>query len=345
MRTASALIAAAAALALSAPAASATLTSAPAPVVVTEGSEAPELTREELIEAAIKASEAYEKKQTPKTEAALREALEAWLADVTERMDELDAERDEAGELPEELADTEAELLEERVLLRKLYKELPLDDVSSHPLPTILTEANVADEEAEVTTAEATAAVLGEGAEDADADAGAEDAGAEAAEVAAEEAAEPVATERATAKTATAKTARATAEPTLRQRVVTLADDTTTSTTTSETTTDTTTTNTTTTSTTTGTSTSTTTSTTSSATTSGTATVLENRTTEATTTRSSTSTSSSTSSTTRTSTPTSTTSTTRNDDLAETGTPMLGLIALGALLVVGGVFLTRRGNE
>ena len=280
--------------------------------MVTEGSEAPELTREELIEAAIKASEAYAKKQTPKTEAALREALEAWLADVTERMDELDAERDEAGELPEELADTEAELLEERVLLRKLYKELPLDDVSSHPLPTILTEANVADEEAEVTTAEA----------------------------AAEEAAEPVATERATAKTTTAKTARATAEPTLRQRVVTLADDTTTSTTTSETTTDTTTTNTSTTSTTT-----TGTSTTTSATTSGTATVLENRTTEATTTRSSTSTSSSTSSTTRTSTPTSTTSTTRNDDLAETGTPMLGLIALGALLVVGGVFLTRRGNE
>ena len=86
MRTASALIAAAAALALSAPAASATLTSAPAPVVVTEGSEAPELTREELIEAAIKASEAYAKKQTPKTEAALREALEAWLADVMERM-------------------------------------------------------------------------------------------------------------------------------------------------------------------------------------------------------------------------------------------------------------------
>ena len=337
MRTASALIAAAAALVLSAPAASATLTSSPAPVVLTEGSEAPELTREELIEAAIKASEAYAKKQTPKTEAALREALEAWLADVTERMDELDAERDEAGELPEELADTEAELLEERVLLRKLYKELPLDDASTHPLPTILTEANVADEEAEVTTAEATAAVLGEGAEDADADAGAEAAGAEAAEVAAEEAAEPVATER-----ATAKTARATAEPTLRQRVVTLADDTTTSeTTTSETTTDTTTTNTTTTSTTTGTPTSTTTS----ATTSGTATVLENRTTEATTTRSSTSSSSSTSSTTRTSTPTSTTSTTRSDDLAETGTPMLGLIALGALLVVGGVFLTRRGNE
>ena len=288
------------------------MTSSPAPVVLTEGSEAPELTREELIEAAIKASEAYAKKQTPKTEAALREALEAWLADVTERMDELDAERDEAGELPEELADAEAELLEERVLLRKLYKELPLDDVSSHPLPTILTEANVADEEAEVTTAEA----------------------------AAEEAAEPVATERATAKTTTAKTARATAEPTLRQRVVTLADDTTTSTTTSETTTDTTTTNTSTTSTTT-----TGTSTTTSATTSGTATVLENRTTEATTTRSSTSTSSSTSSTTRTSTPTSTTSTTRNDDLAETGTPMLGLIALGALLVVGGVFLTRRGNE
>ncbi|GAA0207961.1 LPXTG cell wall anchor domain-containing protein [Corynebacterium riegelii] len=312
MRTASALIAAAAALALSAPAASATLTSSPAPVVLTEGSEAPELTREELIEAAIKASDAYAKKQTPETEAALREALEAWLEDVTERMDELDAERDEAGELPEELADTEAELLEERVLLRKLYKELPLDDASTHPLPTILTEANVADEEAEVTTAEATA----------------------------EEAAEPVATERATAKTATAKTKRATAEPTLRQRVVTLADDTTTSTTTSETTTDTTTTNTSTTSTTT-----TGTSTTSSATTSGTATVLENRTTEATTTRSSTSTSSSTSSTTRTSTPTSTTSTTRNDDLAETGTPMLGLIALGALLVVGGVFLTRRGNE
>ena len=333
MRTASALIAAAAALALSAPAASATLTSAPAPVVVTEGSEAPELTREELIEAAIKASEAYAKKQTPKTEAALREALEAWLADVTERMDELDAERDEAGELPEELADAEAELLEERVLLRKLYKELPLDDVSSHPLPTILTEANVADEEAEVTTAEATAALLGEGAE-AEADEADEAAGADAAEAAAEEAAEPVATER-----ATAKTARATAEPTLRQRVVTLADDTTTSTT-SETTTDTTTTNTSTTSTTT-----TGTSTTSSATTSGTATVLENRTTEATTTRSSTSTSSSTSSTTRTSTPTSTTSTTRNDDLAETGTPMLGLIALGALLVVGGVFLTRRGNE
>lgn len=334
MRTASALIAAAAALALSAPAASATLTSAPAPVVLTEDSEAPELTREELIEAAIKASEAYAKKQTPKTEAALREALEAWLADVTERMDELDAERDEAGELPEELADTEAELLEERVLLRKLYKELPLDDASTHPLPTILTEANVADEEAEVTTAEATAALLGEGAE-AEADEADEAAGADAAEAAAEEAAEPVATER-----AAAKTKRATAEPTLRQRVVTLADDTTTSTTTSETTTDTTTTNTSTTSTTT-----TGTSTTSSATTSGTATVLENRTTEATTTRSSTSTSSSTSSTTRTSTPTSTTSTTRNDDLAETGTPMLGLIALGALLVVGGVFLTRRGNE
>lgn len=332
MRTASALIAAAAALALSAPAASATLTSAPAPVVVTEGSEAPELTRTELIEAAIKASEAYAKKQTPKTEAALREALEAWLADVTERMDELDAERDEAGELPEELADAEAELLEERVLLRKLYKELPLDDASTHPLPTILTEANVADEEAEVTTAEATAALLGEGAEAEEAD---EAAGADAAEAAAEEAKEPVA-----AELATAKTARATAEPTLRQRVVTLADDTTTSTTTSETTTDTTTTNTSTTSTTT-----TGTSTTSSATTSGTATVLENRTTEATTTRSSTSTSSSTSSTTRTSTPTSTTSTTRNDDLAETGTPMLGLIALGALLVVGGVFLTRRGNE
>ena len=73
--------------------------------------------------------------------------------------------------------------------------------------------------------------------------------------------------------------------------------------------------------------------------------MLENRTTEATTTRSSTSSSSSTSSTTRTSTPTSTTSTTRSDDLAETGTPMLGLIALGALLVVGGVFLTRRGNK
>ena len=152
MRTASALIAAAAALALSTPAASATMTSSPAPVVLTEGSEAPELTREELIEAAIKASEAYAKKQTPKTEAALREALEAWLENVTGRMDELDAERDEAGELPEELADTEAELLEERVLLRKLYKELPLDDASTHPLPTILTEANVADEEAEVTT-------------------------------------------------------------------------------------------------------------------------------------------------------------------------------------------------
>ena len=296
MRTASALIAAAAALALSAPAASATMTSSPAPVVLTEGSEAPELTREELIEAAIKASEAYAKKQTPKTEAALREALEAWLEDVTERMDELDAKRDEAGELPEELADTEAELLEERVLLRKLYKELPLADASTHPLPTILTEANVAEEEAEVTTAVATAA-----------------------------------------------------EPTLRQRVVTLADDTTTSnTTTSETTTgtatDTTTTNTTT-NTTTSTTTGTSTSTTTSATTSGTATVLENRTTEATTTRSSTSSSSSTSSTTRTSTPTSTTSTTRSDDLAETGTPMLGLIALGALLVVGGVFLTRRGNK
>ncbi|OFT81481.1 hypothetical protein [Corynebacterium sp. HMSC29G08] len=292
MRTASALIAAAAALALSAPAASATMTSSPAPVVLTESSEAPELTREELIEAAIKASEAYAKKQTPKTEAALREALEAWLEDVTERMDELDAKRDEAGELPQELADSEAELLEERVLLRKLYKELSLDDASTHPLPTILTEANVAEEEAEVTTAVATAA-----------------------------------------------------EPTLRQRVVTLEDETTTSdTTTSETTTgtatDTTTTNTTT-STTTGTSTSTTTS----ATTSGTATVLENRTTEATTTRSSTSSSSSTSSTTRTSTPTSTTSTTRSDDLAETGTPMLGLIALGALLVVGGVFLTRHGNK
>ena len=297
MRTASALIAAAAALALSAPAASATLTSSPAPVVLTEGSEAPELTREELIEAAIKASEAYAKKQTPKTEAALREALEAWLEDVTERMDELDAERDEAGELPQELADAEAELLEERVLLRKLYKELPLDDASTHPLPTILTEANVAEEEAEVTTAEATAA-----------------------------------------------------EPTLRQRVVTLEDETTTSnTTTSETTTgtatDTTTTNTTTNTTTTSTTTGTSTSTTTSATTSGTATVLENRTTEATTTRTSTSSSSSTSSTTRTSTPTSTTSTTRSDDLAETGTPMLGLIALGALLVVGGVFLVRRGNK
>ena len=298
MRTASALIAAAAALALSAPAASATITSSPAPLVLTEGSEAPELTREELIEAAINASEAYAKKQTPKTEAALREALEAWLEDVTERMDELDAERDEAGELPQELADAEAELLEERVLLRKLYKELPLDDASTHPLPTILTEANVAEEEAEVTTAEATAA-----------------------------------------------------EPTLRQRVVTLEDETTTSnTTTSETTTgtatDTTTTNTTTNTTTANmTTTGTSTSTTTSATTSGTATVLENRTTEATTTRSSTSTSSSTSSTTRTSTPTSTTSTTRSDDLAETGTPMLGLIALGALLVVGGVFLTRRGNK
>lgn len=313
MRTASALIAAAAALALSAPAASATLTSSPAPVVLTEGSEAPELTREELIEAAIKASEAYAKKQTPKTEAALREALEAWLQDVTERMDELDAERDEVGELPEELADTEAELLEERVLLRKLYKELPLDDASTHPLPTILTEANVA---------EATAAVRSEDEETVDAETNTET-------EALDEVAEPVATERAAA------------EPTLRQRVVTLADDTTTS----ETTTDTTTTNTTTTSTTTGTSTSTTTSTTTSATTSGTATVLENRTTEATTTRSSTSSSSSTSSTTRTSTPTSTTSTTRSDDLAETGTPMLGLIALGALLVVGGVFLTRRGNE
>lgn len=129
----------------------------------------------------------------------------------------------------------------------------------------------------------------------------------------------------------------------LTQQVITLQDTETTTSTTSSTSTTSTTETSTSTSSTTSTS---TTATSATATTSMTAEVLQNRTTEATTTASTTSSTTPTTSTTRSSTASSTTTTEdddeRDDDLADTGTPMLGVLVIAALLIAGGVYLTRR---
>lgn len=131
----------------------------------------------------------------------------------------------------------------------------------------------------------------------------------------------------------------------LTQQVITLQDtETTTSTTSTTSTTETSTSTSSTTST--STTATTTTATSATATTSMTAEVLQNRTTEATTTASTTSSTTPTTSTTRSSTTSSTTTTEdddeRDDDLADTGTPMLGVLVIAALLIAGGVYLTRR---
>lgn len=323
MRPAFAFTAAVAALAVSTPAALATT-----PTTTVSAQPTVAQWREVALEAKQLLDDAtLDTPERASLEVDYRLALAQWRKALIAEGDEIVAQREAAeaeGTLTEEEAEAFAEALdeiaEERALVRELRAELQDDDAVV--LPTVLGEIEVVRE------------VAVDAVERSEDDK----------QVAFGELAAPAAPETPQAPVTTAATAPTTlqsapAEPTpsLSQRVITLQDSETTTSTSSSTAS-------TTTSSSTSSSATTTEATTTEATTSMTAEVLQNRTTEATTTASSTkSSTTSSTSTTSSSKPTTTTTTAdRDDDLAETGTPMLGVLAIAALLIAGGVYLTRR---
>lgn len=275
----------------------------------------------------------------------VREILTDWRKDLIDAADDLEELREDAGELTDEeeaeFDDAADALKAERAGVRKLRSELLLND-DTVVLPSALksldgilgTTAFDAFERSENGDARIIYGVPG----------GKEEAAAEASEDAGEKASEKAATPKTTVPTTPKTTTPASESLNLRAERMqeTSPSETTTGETTTENTSETTTTNTSsgTETTTTGTSTesssssnaTTTTSSSSSTESTTSASVLQNRTTSATssTTRSTTSSSS-------TSRTTTSTDNERDDDLADTGTPMRGLIGLGALALLAGL--------
>lgn len=277
-------------------------------------------------------------------EEVIREAFAQWRADLLDAADREAELRKDAEKRSPELTpaqakaynDAEAKIKADRADLRELHAELLPDDpaiVLPESLRRLGGLVDIVAADAVERDAEQSGKVIQYGIP-----------GIGAVEVAEEETA-PVATTPSVALTP-APVTPVPAQPKPSYRAERLADDTSTSTATETTTntatgTETTGTPTSTTGETTA-ATTTTAETTTSATTSWTSTIMQNRTTSATSTTSSSTTSSTYSTTSSSTTTSSYDDDERDDDLAETGTPMLSLIVLGALATLAGLLLMRR---